>query len=117
VADLEDAIWDTIEGYAREVRTDVLERDVEADIVKWAKKNGWLVRKFVSPGLRGVADRFFLKDGRHVFLEIKRPGKEPTEQQAKRAREIRAYGGESHWVDNLEDAIGVLRDGVAPCHL
>lgn len=94
-----------------------LERDVEGEITKWAKANGWLVRKFVSPGLRGVSDRFFLKAGRHVFLEIKRWGERPRPQQLKRMREIREHGGEAYWVDNAADAVAVLRDGIAPCHL
>jgi hypothetical protein len=32
----------------------ILERDIEAKAVKWAKANGWLTYKFVSPSQRGV---------------------------------------------------------------
>ncbi len=37
-----------------------------------------------------------------IFLEAKREGKEPTEQQWKRIHEIRDAGGEADWYDNFE---------------
>lgn len=85
-----------------------LERDLEAEIVAAAIRLGWLCWKFVSPGLRGVPDRFFLRDGRVLFVEIKKSGEKPTRQQEIRGEEIRAHGGEWHWVDSLEAALVVL---------
>jgi len=86
-----------------------LESSIEADAITYAERHGWWIAKFVSPGLRGVPDRIFIRDGRVLFLELKRPGEEPTRQQLKRHREMRAHGAEVQWVDNLADAYELLR--------
>lgn len=89
--------------------TSELESSIESDAITFAKLHGWWVAKFVSPGKRGVPDRIFIRDGRVVFIEFKRGGKEPTVQQLKRHREMRAHGAEVHWVDNLKSAYQILR--------
>ena len=87
----------------------VYESDIERAITHAAAKLGWWQCKFVSPGLRAVPDRLFIRKGRHVFVEVKRPGEVPTAQQNKRHKEMRSFGAEVHWVDNLESAIEILR--------
>lgn len=86
----------------------ILESRVESEIKKYAQSRGWWCVKFVSPGLRGVPDRLFIRRGRHVFVEIKRPGEEPTMQQLRRHRDMREHGAEVHWVDNLDTAKEIL---------
>lgn len=87
-----------------------LEAKVEVEIKRYAEAKGWWCVKFVSPGLRGVPDRLFIRRGRHVFIEIKRPdGKPPTAQQLKRHREMRAHGAEVHWVDAVDAAKEILK--------
>lgn len=81
---------------------------VEKAIRELAIRLGWLCWKFVSPGLKGVPDRFFAKAGRVVFIEVKRVGEEPTEQQNLRANELRDAGIECYWVDNVRDARVIL---------
>jgi hypothetical protein len=87
----------------------VRESTVESAINAFAEIRGWWCAKFVSPGLNGVTDRLFIRDGRHVFMEVKRPGEEPTAQQYKRMRDMKAHGAEVHWVDNVEQAKAILR--------
>jgi hypothetical protein len=87
----------------------IYESEIEAKIAVASKRLGWWVCKFVSPGKRAVPDRLFIKNGRHVFIEIKRPGETPTVQQNKRHKEMREYGAEVYWVDNLESALVILR--------
>lgn len=88
------------------------ESAVEREGNYYAKKRGWKVMKFVSPSLRAVPDRLYLrmKKGvsRTVFIEWKRPGEKPTEQQLKRGREIQESGAEWYWADCLEDIKDVL---------
>ena len=88
----------------------IRESKVEAEIRKYAKSRGWWVAKFVSPGLRGVPDRIFIRNGVTVFLEVKRPGEEPTLQQRKRHTDMRQYGARVYWVDSLADAMEVLNE-------
>jgi len=54
------------------MKTKAKEKDIESDIVKYAKTRGVLSYKFVSPNTRGVPDRIFLFDGRAMFMEVKR---------------------------------------------
>lgn len=84
------------------------ESAVESDIRKFALATGWWVAKFTSPGKNGVPDRIFIKNGIHIFIEIKRPGEEPTKQQYVRMAEMKKYGAITHWVDNVEDAKEIL---------
>lgn len=87
----------------------ILERDVERPAKDYAKKRGWWLAKFVSPGKRGVPDDVFVRNGRVLWIEFKRPGKDLRPQQAKRIREMREHGAEVHVVDNLSDAYELLR--------
>jgi hypothetical protein len=86
-----------------------LESQIEAEIREYAILRGWWAAKFVAPGQTGVPDRLFIRRGRHIFLEIKRPGEEPTPKQYSKHKEMRAHGAEVYWVDNLEDAKAILK--------
>ena len=60
----------------------MLEKQIEAALVRRVKELGGLCEKFVSPGRRSVPDRIVtLPGGRIVFVELKAPGKGPTELQ------------------------------------
>ena len=60
----------------------MLEKAVEAALVRRVKVLGGLCEKFVSPGRRSVPDRLVtLPGGRIIFVEIKAPGGKPTPQQ------------------------------------
>lgn len=87
----------------------ILEREVERPAKEYARRRGWWVAKFVSPGLNGVPDDVFIRDGRVMFIEFKRPGEDLRPLQAKRVRDMRAHGAEVHVIDNLADAYELLR--------
>jgi hypothetical protein len=87
----------------------ILEREVERPAKDFAEEHDWWVAKFVSPGRRGVPDDVFIRDGRVLFIEFKRPGKDLRPQQRKRIREMREHGAEVHVIDNLADAYALLR--------
>lgn len=78
--------------------------DIEQPLFRYARSRGWLCEKVVSMSRRGWPDRFFARKGRIVLVELKAPGKGPTEQQCIRHRELRAQGVEVAWFDNLETA-------------
>jgi hypothetical protein len=89
------------------------EKDIEDRVCDWAKANGWWVRKFASPGKRSVPDRIFIKEGRTVFIEFKRPGEEPTDAQWAEIDKIRAAGGHADWSDDIDLAKEILRGAVS----
>lgn len=92
----------------------IRERDIEAKVVKWAKANGWLTYKFVSPSQRGVPDRIFIKDGYVVFVEFKAPGKKPTPLQAQTIRKLKEAECEVWVCDDAEQGIRWL--GIGDAH-
>lgn len=78
--------------------------DIEQPLFRYARTRGWICEKVVSLSRKGWPDRLFIRKGRVVFCELKRPGEEPNAQQAKRHRELIAAGAEVVWFDNLEAA-------------
>ena len=58
----------------------------------------------------GWPDFIFVGPHRVVFLELKRRGSSPSDEQANVALHIIRSGFDYHCVDNLDDAVGALRD-------
>ena len=81
------------------------EGKIEAALVRRVKSLGGTAEKFTSPGRRSVPDRLVtLPGGRVIFVELKAPGKQPTDKQAKDHERRRALGCDVRVIDNLDDA-------------
>ena len=78
----------------------MLERDIEAYLVKRCKEIGALCDKFTSPQRRSVPDRLITFNGRVLFVELKATGKKPTEAQVRDHERRRAAGAEVVWLDS-----------------
>jgi hypothetical protein len=85
-----------------------LEKDIEKTLVTWAKGHGWLALKFTPFGDRGWPDRIFIKNGTHVWLEIKRKGEDLEKLQLYRRAQLMKHGAIVHWADNIKDARKLL---------
>lgn len=83
------------------VRKERERHHVEEPAIKFARKRGWHHLKITSPSKNGYPDDLFIRQGRHVWWEFKAPGKEPSEQQYKRIRELKEVGAEVYWTDSL----------------
>lgn len=72
-----------------------LERTITDGILRLAKNRGhWCLKIHGGPFQKsGIPDCMFVKNGRVVFLEVKRPGEKPTKLQEVRMDEIRRIGG------------------------
>jgi hypothetical protein len=83
----------------------MLEKTVEAALVRRVKSLGGLCEKFTSPNNRSVPDRLVtLPGGRVVFVEVKAPGKKPTPLQSRDHERRRALGCEVFVIDNVDGA-------------
>lgn len=94
----------------------MLEKHLEAKIVAYCKAHDILCYKFSSPAHRGVPDRILIKNGKVLFLELKRPKGMPTALQTREIERIREHGIPATWTDSYEDAVmimeGLCRDDV-----
>jgi hypothetical protein len=54
--------------------------------------------------------------GRFFALEVKRPGKTPTDDQLRFLDVVRAAGGAAAWVDNLDAAVAFIGRARDPWH-
>jgi hypothetical protein len=82
----------------------MLERKIEQALIARVKRLGGACEKFVSPGRRSVPDRIVtLPGGRIVFVELKAPGKRPTEAQRRDHERRRALGCDVRVIDNMDD--------------
>lgn len=71
----------------------MLERDVEAYLVKRVKEIGGVAMKLTSPSRRSVPDRLvLLPEGEVHFIELKAPGKTPTDAQYREHVRLRELG-------------------------
>jgi hypothetical protein len=83
----------------------ILERHVEAALVKRVKALGGMAEKFTSPAKRSVPDRLIsLPNGRIYFIELKAPGKIPTEKQKLDHERRRVLGFTVLVIDTVEAA-------------
>ena len=81
----------------------ILERHIEAALVKRIKELGGTAEKFTSPGRRSVPDRLVsLPKGRIVFVELKAPGCKPTENQSRDHQRRRTLGCDVLVIDSYE---------------
>lgn len=88
------------------------EKEVEAALVKAAKKRNGVALKFVSPGLSGVPDRLvLLPDGKIGFIELKAPGKKMRLLQEKRKSQLERLGFLVFCLDSKEE-VEVMFDAI-----
>lgn len=82
----------------------MLEKTIEAHLVKRVKERGGVAYKFTSPQRRSVPDRLvLLPDGVIEFVELKAPGKKPTPMQLREHERLRALGFTVLVIDNKEE--------------
>jgi Holliday junction resolvase-like predicted endonuclease len=77
---------------------------IQAQIKKYLEANGWLTIKLIQTTMNGIPDLIALKDGRTVFIEVKQPGKKPTDLQAYRHDKLRAKGFDVITATSLREA-------------
>jgi hypothetical protein len=74
----------------------MLESKIQAKIIKRFTDAGYLVIKLIKTSRNGIPDLMILKDGKVLFVEVKRPllGK-LSKVQEYRIKELKEYGFET----------------------
>lgn len=78
------------------------EGKLQDKIVRYLKKNGWLVVKINLCSLNGFPDLFLLKYGISIHVEVKAPGKQPEDLQLYAHKQITGHGGKVIVANNFE---------------
>lgn len=87
----------------------MLEKQIEAKVVKWAKFNGFFVLKINGLGQRSWPDRLFIcPPGQHIWIEFKRPGGVLSEGQKTIIEGLQEAGATVHVCYDAPTAISIL---------
>lgn len=86
-----------------------LESELQADALDFGHVRGWFGHKVEFKGRRGGPDTVFIRQGRTIWIEFKKPGEVPTRQQEKVHQEMRAKGATVYWADSMEQVREILR--------
>jgi Holliday junction resolvase len=79
------------------------ESNIQTSIKKYLETNGWMVIKLIQTSVNGIPDLMCLKNGRTVFIEVKQPGKKPTDLQQYRIEKLHKNGFEAFVVTSLQE--------------
>ncbi len=71
-------------------------------------KNRGTYRSMPKFSLKGVADIIVIKDGKAIFLEVKRPKGKQSEDQKLFEENAKANGAEYHLVTSLDDVMKII---------
>ena len=80
----------------------MLERDIEAYLVKRVQALGGEVRKAAWIGRRGAPDRCVMLDGCTIWVELKATGQKPQPHQTREHQRMRAMGQTVLVLDSIE---------------
>lgn len=86
----------------------MLERDIEAYLVKRVKLLGGEVRKVAWVGRRGAPDRLVMLPQCSMWVELKAPGQKPRPSQVREHERMRALGQQVLVVDSIAGVDEVL---------
>ena len=85
------------------------ESKVERDVTAYAKRQGWLAIKIVSPNFAGLPDRLYIRDGEYVFVEFKRPGGKLRKLQVQVRKLLRRHGAVVLCIDDTVVGKGLMQ--------
>ena len=82
-----------------------MESKIQAKIKARFENAGWIVVKLIQTNCNGIPDLMCLKGGKTVFVEVKQPGKKPTELQQFRHDELTQNGFQVFILSSEKDII------------
>lgn len=89
-----------------------IESDNTSAAHDYAKLRGWWTIKVDTPTCNGVPDRLYLRRGRYVWVEWKRPGRGEgglAAIQVVRIKEMREHGAEVYVLDDIDEFKRIMK--------
>ena len=83
----------------------MLESDVKDQVREYMRRCKWFIFNIHQQGIfchKGISDYIAVKNGRVLFIEVKKPGGKQSAYQLKFEEDIKDHGGEYILVDSLE---------------
>lgn len=68
------------------------EQQIQSKIKKYAENKGWIVIKTIKLSESGYPDLFMFKDGKTIFIEVKKQGGIVSPLQELRQKQLRRHG-------------------------
>lgn len=90
------------------------EADIQRQIKEYLQWNGWFVVKIHQSlgSYKGIADLYAIKNGRHVWIEVKKPGGRLSVHQQQFKLDVENHGGTYIVARDIAD-LEILREGQA----
>ncbi|NBW16146.1 MAG: VRR-NUC domain-containing protein [Caulobacteraceae bacterium] len=70
----------------------MLESAIQSKVIKELEAHGWYVVKLMQTNKNGIPDLIAHREGRTIYIEVKRPNLRPTPLQDLRHLEIKSHG-------------------------
>jgi len=87
----------------------MLEKKIEGAVKQYARTQGFLAYKWVSPAHIGVPDCILISPkGDVIFIEFKQKGKLPTPMQAREHQRMIANGAHVYVVDDVDTGRAIV---------
>jgi len=77
------------------------EQEIQKKISDWLNKEGWFVNKLMACTISGTPDLIAHKDGKTMYVEVKKPGGRLSRIQQYRIAQLREEGITVYVTDNL----------------
>ena len=79
----------------------MLESQLQASCIKYAKSKGWYVLKVIKCNISGFPDLTIFKDGKTIFVEFKSEIGKQSELQKYQQKQLESQGFKYYLVNNL----------------
>ena len=85
---------------------------VQSKLLAGLESRGWWARKVTSPSRNGIPDVVAARDGRVIWIEVKRDGdrKGPTRDETREMRVMREHGLECRVVTGRNEVNEILEE-------
>jgi Holliday junction resolvase len=81
------------------------EAQLQSKIISKFEKAGWVVVKLISTNTNGIPDLMCLKNGKTIFIEVKRKGCHTSELQDYRIQQLRKQLFQVFVIDDLNQIL------------